>query len=68
MAEKKEEVPRLVTLSSEMKAQLGALDKDIASAERAIAALKHIGMDTSALEEKIEWAKGTRDILLEEFG
>lgn len=68
MAEKKEEVPRLVELSAEMKMQLKNLDKDISSAEKAVEALKKIGMSTAALEEKLQWAKDTRKILLEEFG
>lgn len=68
MVEKKPEVPRLVELSAEMKGQLKNLDKDIASAERAMAALDEIGMDTRALKEKLSWAKDTREILLKEFG
>lgn len=65
MAEEKD-VP-VLKLPPEVKARLGNMEKDISGARKGIAALKHMGMETRALEDRLEWAEGVRRTLLKEF-
>ena len=65
MAEEK--AAPVVKLPDEVKMRLAAVAKEIAAARRAIEALKNMGMETRALEDKLEWAEGVRKTLLSEF-
>ena len=66
MAEEKG--PPVVKLPEETRVKLGTMERDIAGARRGIAALKNMGMETRALEDRLEWAEGVRKTLLKEFG
>lgn len=57
----------VVKLPAEVKARLHNMDKEISGARRGIAALKEMGMETRALEDRLEWAEGVRKTLLKEF-
>ena len=57
----------VVKLPVEVKARLEIAERDVAAAKKGIEALKKMGMDVRALEEKLEWAEGVRKILLAEF-
>lgn len=64
-----ERIPRpVIKLTTEMKTRLEGTTPDIERAQHAIDVLKKIGMDTTELEDKLRWAKETKDILLREFG
>jgi hypothetical protein len=65
MAEEK--AAPIVKLPPEVQARLGNLKKEIEGARRGIEALKNMGMDTRALEDRLEWAEGVRKTLLNEF-
>lgn len=65
MAEEK--VAPVVKLPPEVKARLSTMERDINGARRGIAALKDMGMETRALEDRLEWAEGVRKTLLKEF-
>lgn len=66
MAEKKPEP--IIKLPGEMKTNLTNLESELERAEHAIGVLKKLGMETGALEEKLEWSKSVRETLLKEFG
>lgn len=57
----------IIRLSAEEKKKLDALAVDIKRGEKAVAALREMGVDVKDIEEKIEWAKTARAILLKEF-
>lgn len=63
----KENLAPIVKLPPDMKAQLQDIEGDLKRAESAIKVLKDLGMDTRAIEEKLEWAKHVRATLLKEF-
>ena len=65
MAEPK--IPKEFQMPELMRKQLGDLKAQIDGANISIAALKKIGMDTKALEDKLTWAEETRKILLSTF-
>ena len=65
MAEAK--IPKEFQMPELMRKQLGDLKAQIDGANISIAALKKIGMDTKALEDKLTWAEETRKILLSTF-
>lgn len=56
-----------VKLTPEMKNRLETMQDDIDKAKEALTMMKRHGMDTKALEEKLEWAKSVKDDLLKEF-
>jgi len=56
-----------IKLSAEDKKKLEALQVDIERGEKAIKALKELDIDVKSMEEKIEWAKKAREVLLTEF-
>jgi len=60
--------PEPLKLSPEMKARLGLMQEDINKARHAIEVLKSLGMETAAIEEKLEWSDQVRKTLLTEFG
>ena len=47
--------------------KLEALQVEIERGEKAIKALKELDVDVKSMEEKIEWAKKAREVLLTEF-
>jgi saccharopine dehydrogenase-like NADP-dependent oxidoreductase len=63
---KKIETPA-IKLSLEDKKKLEALQVDIEKGEKAVKALKELDIDVKGIEEKIEWAKKAREVLLTEF-
>ena len=63
---KKPEAP-IIKLSAEDKKKLEAVQTEIGKAEKAVEALKALDVDTKSIEEKIEWAKKAREVLLTEF-
>lgn len=63
----KEEVVSPIKLSPEEKKKLEVLGEDIKRGEIAVKALKELDIDVKDIEEKIEWAKKARVILLKEF-
>jgi len=63
---KKIEAP-VIRLSAEDKKKLEALQTDIERSEKAVVALKELDIDVKSIEEKIEWAKKAREVLLTEF-
>lgn len=65
MAKKIEEP--VIKLSAGDKRKLEDLSVDIKRGEKAIEALKAMDVDVKDIEEKIEWAKTARDVLLKEF-
>ena len=65
MAKKIEEP--VIKLSEEDKKKLDILSVDIERGEKGIKALKELGIDVKDMEEKIEWAKTAREVLLREF-
>lgn len=65
MAEERE--APVVKLPAEVKVKLDKMSTEISGARRGIAALKHMGMETRALEDKLEWAEEVRKTLLKEF-
>jgi len=56
-----------IKLSAADKKQLEDLSVDIKRGEKAIAALKELDVDVKGIEEKLQWAKSARDMLLKEF-
>lgn len=56
-----------IKLTSEDKKKLEALQVDIVRGEKAVKALKELDVDVTTLEERIEWAKKARQVLLTEF-
>lgn len=63
---KKIETPA-IKLTVEDKKKLLALQVDIERGEKAVKALKELDVDVKSIEEKIEWAKKAREVLLTEF-
>jgi hypothetical protein len=63
---KKSEAPA-IKLTLEDKKKLESLQVDIERSEKAIAALKELNIDVKELEERIEWGKKAREVLLSEF-
>jgi len=65
MAEEKLEP--VLTLPSEMRIRLKAMDVDVRKARHGVKVLKELGMDTVDIESKLEWAETVRKTLLKEF-
>ena len=57
----------VIKLTPEDVKHLEELSGDIDKGEKAINALKAMDVDVKSLEEKLEWAKKAREILLKEF-
>ena len=63
-----EEKPEAVlTLPPEMRDRLTGLRSDVKKARHGIKVMKEMGMDTSMIEEKLDWAEKVRTTLLKEF-
>ena len=59
--------PKITKLPPERRQQLVDSRKQMEDAQHSIDVLKKIGMDVTPLQEKLDWAKDTADILLAEF-
>lgn len=57
----------VIQLTDEQKRRLKEAEADIERAEHGISVLKELGVDTTELEGKIEWAKKAREVMLREF-
>lgn len=57
----------LVVLTKEQITAIKQVQENMPELRREIAAMKKIGMDTTAIEEKIDWAEETGKALLETF-
>ena len=58
----------IIKLPPEQKTKLEAAKEDIEKAEHAIAVLEKLGIDTTEIKAKLEWAKIARETILREFG
>lgn len=65
MAEKK--IEPLIKLPPEARKRLEEMEGDLERADHSIEVMKELGMDTKVLEEKLDWAKRVKKILLREF-
>jgi hypothetical protein len=65
MAEKSD---KGVRLSDEQKKRLGELDDNVQRARQELEVMRRLGLDVTAIEEKLDWADETRKVLLQEFG
>lgn len=54
----------LVKLDEETRKHLEEMGSDIEKSEKDLEALEELGIDTSRLKERVEWAKKARDIVL----
>jgi len=63
----KKDIKPLVELSLDDKKRLLDLDKDIERGDKAIAALKELGINVTEIEGKLTWAKKAREVLLKDF-
>jgi hypothetical protein len=63
----KDNVNQGIKLPLEMKAQLERLDADIRGAENGLNALRKLGMDVGLLQDRLNFAKEARKVLLDEF-
>ena len=58
---------RIIDLPAATIARLKTGGEELEMAQRQVDLLKKIGMDTTALQEKLDWSKMVRKELLEEF-
>ncbi len=56
-----------IKLPAETKRRLEAMDKELADTESALAVMKELGIDTTTLQEKLDFSKKVRVTLLEKF-
>jgi hypothetical protein len=56
-----------LNLTPEMRKELENLEAMIARGKAGIETLKKIGLDTTDLEEKLDWSINTRQVLLDQF-
>lgn len=56
-----------LALPLEIRKQLEVMDSDISKARNAIDTLRKVGVDVSAISDKLEWAEKVRETLLSEF-
>jgi conjugal transfer/entry exclusion protein len=62
-----EKLNNVMTLPLEVRKQLEVMDSDITKARNAVATLKKVGVDVSAIDSKLKWAEEVRSTLLAEF-
>ena len=62
-----EKLVPIIKLPKDMATDLVGLETELKRARKGIAALKEMGMETDALEEKLVWAEHVRETLLKEF-
>lgn len=63
----KDTIENPLQLPAGMKQRLDEMDKDIAQAEKGMEGLKELGLDVTDIEDKLEWTKKTRKVMLERF-
>ena len=63
----KADTKMVVKLTDAEKKQLESFSGDIVTGEKAIAAMKELGLDVKALEERLKWAKTAQVVLLRDF-
>lgn len=63
----KDTIENPLQLPAGMKQRLDEMDKDIAQAEKGMEGLKELGLDVADIEDKLEWTKKTRKVMLERF-
>lgn len=63
-----ERIDGVLKLTAETKATLEQKGKEVASINHTIAVLKQLGMDTTEIDSKMQWAEKVRLLLLKEFG
>lgn len=59
--------PPLVTLTEESKKNLAEMEAELQTARDNLEALKGLGLDTSALEQKVVWAEKARNVILQQL-
>lgn len=57
----------LASLTKEARDELEKLGADIDKAEKELETFEELGVDTSRLREKINWARKARDLMLKNF-
>ncbi|GAJ00425.1 unnamed protein product [marine sediment metagenome] len=57
----------LASLTIEAREHIDAMEAELDRATTDLAALKELGLDVSRLEEKINWAKHAREVILKTF-
>lgn len=55
-------------LPAETEERLKNMGETIEEARAKIRAIEKVGIDTTELHNKLDWAENTRDVLLSEFG
>lgn len=55
----------LVSLTAEAKEHIEKLDVELTRVEGDLAAMEELGLDTSRLKERVEWARKARKVILE---
>lgn len=58
----------LIGLTDEALKELEKMGLDIEESEKDLQAFEELGVDTSRLRDKVEWAKKARKLMLERFG
>lgn len=62
-----EKLEPVLKLPAEMKERLETMKGDVRRARHGIKVMKELGVDTTEIEEKLEWADKVRATLLTEF-
>lgn len=55
----------LITLTDEARKHIEGLDTELTRVEGDLEAMEELGLDTSRLKERVEWARKARKIILE---
>lgn len=55
----------LISLTDEARKHIEGLDSELTRVEGDLAAMEELGLDTSRLKERVEWARKARTIILE---
>jgi len=56
------------SLSAETLKHLDDIEGELNAAEEGLKGLKELGIDVSRLQEKIDWGKKAREVILKQFG
>ncbi len=59
------EVDPLISLTDEAREHIEGLDKELTRVEGDLEAMEELGIDTSRLKERVDWARRARSIILE---
>jgi hypothetical protein len=63
----KQDKDPLASLTKEAREELEKLGADIDKAEKEMETFEELGVDTSRLRDKINWARKARDLMLKNF-